>query len=381
MYRTKFLFLMLAALCLWGLARAENLNEKFGPSWTCNYITAGSPLFDVCKPCMDSGQDFFRTGSASGYCVPRNSGGGSTADTPKVAPQSAQWCNDAIRSLQEKLRNNLCHKTMGSDDCIMSELGSIKTSCPYVGRADVFTWALNAIRAQEEAYEQRSLQQQEKAAEEAAVARKRQQDELSYRKCLDALNAIKDDWNKASDIDDLRRIDERLRQVSGNGTPQLASADLCFDWRDKVGDWVRQTLNTMDSTIRTSLEKTRLDRLPERNPFDTSAKPPASSLANSLPDKNPFETSQGNTNGGTPACSGTGAASTCVTLQQLGVRGSWHDFKLVNACNSRFDVRIYSCLAEWAGGCSVNTQNIGPCETSGGGESGNQSWNEDAQLR
>src|SRR3989344_6845014 len=52
-------------------ARAENLNEKFGPSWDCSYITAGMSIYDYCKPCQDKGMDFWRDTETTGHCVPK----------------------------------------------------------------------------------------------------------------------------------------------------------------------------------------------------------------------------------------------------------------------------------------------------------------------
>src|SRR4051794_3988978 len=52
-------------------ARAENLNEKFGPSWDCSYITFGQPLYNACKPCEDKGMDFWRDSETTGHCVPK----------------------------------------------------------------------------------------------------------------------------------------------------------------------------------------------------------------------------------------------------------------------------------------------------------------------
>lgn len=49
----------------------ENLNEKFGPTWDCSYITYGLPLYDKCITCDLKTQDFIQTGPNDGQCRPK----------------------------------------------------------------------------------------------------------------------------------------------------------------------------------------------------------------------------------------------------------------------------------------------------------------------
>jgi uncharacterized membrane protein len=54
-----------------GQSLAENLNEKYGPSWSCAYITIGMPLAAPCYVCEQQGMDFFRDSETTGHCVAR----------------------------------------------------------------------------------------------------------------------------------------------------------------------------------------------------------------------------------------------------------------------------------------------------------------------
>lgn len=83
---------------------------------------------------------------------------------------------------------------------------------------------------------------------------------------------------------------------------------------------------------------------------------------------------------GIPQCRSATSVSDCVALEQRGVSGYWHNYRLVNSCNARFAVSVFDCFAKWAGGCQEKKVSIGPCETTGANE-GYQSWNQDAELR
>lgn len=67
-------------------ARAENLNEKYGPSWNCKYISltpaSSYTLWKACEPCMNKDEDFFQTGESTGYCIPK---AGSAEEQPQEA--------------------------------------------------------------------------------------------------------------------------------------------------------------------------------------------------------------------------------------------------------------------------------------------------------
>mgnify|MGYP000223312672 CR=1 FL=1 len=71
----------------------------------------------------------------------------------------------------------------------------------------------------------------------------------------------------------------------------------------------------------------------------------------------------------------------CVSLEQRGKSGRWHNFRLVNACNKAFHVKVLACDAEWAGGCKIETYRVGACETTGSSGEGKQSWDRDAVLQ
>lgn len=67
-----------------GPAAAEDLNEAYGPSWNCSYITAGLPIYDSCRICEQQGLHFFRDTPDSGHCVP---GTESAEETPAPPPK------------------------------------------------------------------------------------------------------------------------------------------------------------------------------------------------------------------------------------------------------------------------------------------------------
>lgn len=77
-----------------GDAAAQNLNKKYGPGWGCGSISATPELRALrraCEPCEAAGQDFYRTGPGSGYCVARASSGSSGARSPSSSsPGSAE---------------------------------------------------------------------------------------------------------------------------------------------------------------------------------------------------------------------------------------------------------------------------------------------------
>jgi uncharacterized membrane protein len=89
MHRSKLAGVLLllaigAAECLAPTgASAENLNQKFGPSWTCTKLGAVEySLYRACKICEENCQDFFGDSEKAGHCVPRS-------DAAKACPQAA----------------------------------------------------------------------------------------------------------------------------------------------------------------------------------------------------------------------------------------------------------------------------------------------------
>ena len=84
--------------------------------------------------------------------------------------------------------------------------------------------------------------------------------------------------------------------------------------------------------------------------------------------------------GSGPKCESGRDPGQCVSLEQRGKSGRWHNYRLVNSCNTRFKVKVFACAANWAGGCKIEEETVGPCETTGSGSEGKQSWDKDAQL-
>jgi uncharacterized membrane protein len=69
-------------------ASAENLNQKFGPAWSCTKLGAVEySLYRACKICEDNCQDFFSDDGNAGHCV-RKSGSAcpQAAATPPAQP-------------------------------------------------------------------------------------------------------------------------------------------------------------------------------------------------------------------------------------------------------------------------------------------------------
>src|SRR2546421_4946614 len=67
-------------------ASADNLNQKFGPSWTCTRLGAVEySLYRACKICEDHCQDFFGDSDKTGHCLPRT---GAAAACPQAAAPS-----------------------------------------------------------------------------------------------------------------------------------------------------------------------------------------------------------------------------------------------------------------------------------------------------
>jgi uncharacterized membrane protein len=64
-------------------ASAENLNQKFGPTWTCTKLgSVEYSLYRACKICEDNCQDFFGDSEKTGHCEPR-------PGAAKACPQAA----------------------------------------------------------------------------------------------------------------------------------------------------------------------------------------------------------------------------------------------------------------------------------------------------
>lgn len=64
-------------------ASAENLNQKFGPSWTCAKLGAVEySLYRACRICEENCQDFFSEGDKTGHCLPK---AGAAAACPQAA--------------------------------------------------------------------------------------------------------------------------------------------------------------------------------------------------------------------------------------------------------------------------------------------------------
>ena len=122
-----------------------------------------------------------------------------------------------------------------------------------------------------------------------------------------------------------------------------------------------------------SASKSEQDDSNEVNPFSgATSHGPASAYGAS----NPFASQSP-----IPRCRSGNGPRDCVSFEQRGRSGRWHNFRLVNACNSQFSVNVFRCYADWAGGCIVEAQHLSPCETTESASAGNQSWDQDAQPR
>jgi uncharacterized membrane protein len=54
-------------------ATADNLNQRFGPSWACTNLGAVEySLYRACKICEDNCQDFFEDDNKAGHCVAKS---------------------------------------------------------------------------------------------------------------------------------------------------------------------------------------------------------------------------------------------------------------------------------------------------------------------
>lgn len=89
---------------------------------------------------------------------------------------------------------------------------------------------------------------------------------------------------------------------------------------------------------------------------------------------------QGRSKETAPRCGSGSDPHQCVSLEQRGTSGHWHNYRLVNTCNRRFKVSVSSCDAKWAGGCKVEKLSVGACETTGSANEGKQSWGQDAKA-
>jgi uncharacterized membrane protein len=78
------LLLAMGAKCFAPIgASADNLNQKFGPSWTCTKLGAVEySLYRACKICEDNCQDFFGDTEKTGHCLPK-------AGAVQACPQAA----------------------------------------------------------------------------------------------------------------------------------------------------------------------------------------------------------------------------------------------------------------------------------------------------
>ncbi len=85
--------------------------------------------------------------------------------------------------------------------------------------------------------------------------------------------------------------------------------------------------------------------------------------------------------GSQKSCGAGTDARLCVAIEQRGKSGRFHNYRLVNSCDRSFNVRVFSCDPDWAGGCTVKQTRVGVCETTGSASEGKQSWDRDAELR
>jgi hypothetical protein len=82
------------------ISQPGNLNQRYGPSWSCNSISlvpqSSCQLFNSCLPCMNSNEDFYQDTPSSGHCVTRTTsqpastpGRNTTRPTPITGAASA----------------------------------------------------------------------------------------------------------------------------------------------------------------------------------------------------------------------------------------------------------------------------------------------------
>lgn len=64
----RFIVAAIAAGTIASTAAAENLHQKYGPSWDCGYISYGLPYKEACEACEAEGKEFNQVGNG-GHCV------------------------------------------------------------------------------------------------------------------------------------------------------------------------------------------------------------------------------------------------------------------------------------------------------------------------
>jgi uncharacterized membrane protein len=68
-------------------ASADNLHQKFGPTWSCSKLgSVEYSLYRACKICEDNCQDFFGDSEKTGHCVPREGAAGSCPTSAAGGP-------------------------------------------------------------------------------------------------------------------------------------------------------------------------------------------------------------------------------------------------------------------------------------------------------
>ena len=93
----------------------ENLNERFGPTWTCTKLGAVEySLYRACKMCEENCQDFFRDSDKAGHCLrksvtaaacPAAAAAPPPQPTPVVAPASGESAGPGAGYFEFKVCN------------------------------------------------------------------------------------------------------------------------------------------------------------------------------------------------------------------------------------------------------------------------------------
>jgi hypothetical protein len=73
-------------------ASTENLNQKFGPTWTCTKLgSVEYSLYRACKICEDNCQDFSSDSEKTGHCEPKPGAAAQSRGRSASRSDRARW--------------------------------------------------------------------------------------------------------------------------------------------------------------------------------------------------------------------------------------------------------------------------------------------------
>lgn len=161
------------------------------------------------------------------------------ANPQEIEQQQAEVnCNRHVDQLNQNLQRFYKDKSTGfTIEMILEiEVSAIDKYCRLAGHPNLSVWAHSKFNE----------------VESALQSAERQKDDVRYQKCRNELKSIVNDWNNTQDYQRRREIADRLRRTAGLAIPQLASDDLCSDWRNKddTGAWIDKTLAAFDAAVR-----------------------------------------------------------------------------------------------------------------------------------